>query len=387
MKILADENIALVHEAFSRFGELRTLPGRAISAAALQDVDALLVRSVTRVDEALLEGSPCRFVGTATSGSDHVDIPALLQRGISFADALGCNADSVVDYVLSALARLSLSSGEDWRKRSVGIVGCGAVGSRLAQRLLALGIQPLIHDPFLNLAESHPLVSGMTSLEQVLGQDIVSLHVPLTTTGPWPTFHMLNHESLCLLRPNAILINSARGGVVDNQALLERLQQDPSLSVVLDAWEGEPIINPALYARVRLGTPHIAGYSVRGKVQGTRMIQAAFCRTFGLEPDVALFSLDTRELAAPADSTLDEDRQFLDYLLRAYDIRTDHHQLGVSVGSAAAGPCFDALRRNYPLRHEFSQYRLRPDAGLSSRLEQALKAVGFAVGVGADAAQ
>lgn len=386
MKILADENIALVHEAFARFGELRTLPGRAISAREMQDVDALLVRSVTRVDATLLAGSPCRFVGTATSGSDHVDIPALLQRGISFADALGCNADSVVDYVLSALAHLSLSSGEDWRKRSVGIVGCGAVGCRLARRLLALGIQPLIHDPFLNLAESHLLASCMTSLEQVLGQDIVSLHVPLTTAGPWPTFHMLNHESLSLLQPNAILINSARGGVVDNQALLERLEQNPCLSVVLDAWEGEPLINPALYARVRLGTPHIAGYSARGKVQGTRMIQAAFCETFGLEPDVALFSLEARELAAPAHSTRGESMQFADYLLRAYDIGMDHRQLGLGVGAAVAGPCFDALRRNYPLRHEFSQYHLQPGAGLSSELEQALKAVGFTVGAGAGAA-
>ena len=382
MKILADENITRVRETFSCYGELVTAPGRDIDAAMLEGVDALLVRSVTRVDAKLLAASPCRFVGTATSGTDHVDLAWLQERGIAFADAHGCNAGSVVDYVLSALSALALEAAQDWRQRSVGIVGCGAVGSRLAERCLALGMRVLVHDPFLD--GSHRLARCFANLDTVLGQDIVSLHVPLTREGPWPTWQLLDGAALQRLQPEAILINAARGGVIDEQALCARLDATPGLAVVLDTWCDEPAIDAQLHARVRLGTAHIAGYSHYGKLLGTRLVHQAFCRTFGFDPAA-------HDLVEEGDGTLclaglelhDEARALSQCLLQVYDIRTDHGLLADAMAGSDAAARFDALRRHYrrhyPLRQEISRCRL-PASGLAPGLVKVLLAAGFQAG-------
>lgn len=379
LNILADENIALVQEAFAPLGNLRTAPGRSITPALLEDVDVLLVRSITRVDAALLSGTRCRFVGTATSGTDHVDQTWLQTQGIAFADAHGCNAEGVVDYVLAALALLATRERFDWLQRSIGIVGCGAVGSRLAQRMLALGMQVHIHDPF--LAASHPLAAGFSSLETVLQQDIVSLHTPLTATGPWPTLHLLDAARLALLQPEAILVNAARGAVMDTQALLARMAQAPGLRVVLDAWEGEPTVSQAMLARVQIGTPHIAGYSRLGKLRGTRLLREALYRHLGLAAPGPLFTAEafTLELA----SAPHEDAALLlnRCIVEACDLARDHAAMQALRGKTpeqAAGD-FDHLRKHYPERAEFSQYRVS-GAGLQSGAAPWLKAAGFKTG-------
>lgn len=377
MKILADENIALVHEAFGHFGELRTAPGRSITAAMLVDIDALLVRSVTRVDAALLDASPCRFVGTATSGIDHVDTAWLQQHDIVFADAHGCNANSVVDYVLAALAALSERDGFDWQASSVGIIGCGAVGSRLARRLSALGLPLKIHDPFLPV--SHPLALHFRPLAEVVQQQIVSLHTPLTLTGAWPTFHMLDQSMLARLRPDAILINAARGEIIDTAALLARMTLCPGLHVVLDAWEGEPAVNQQLLQRVDIGTPHIAGYSEPGKIDGTALVQQAFCKTFGLESTPALFQLQQELLAVPAPKASGHPQWLNQCVLSAYDIWRDHHAMQQLIGKDTAALGFDALRKGYPLRREFGQLTVNSGEGvIPDTLLRQLAALGFA---------
>lgn len=376
LRILADENLALVHEAFGGLGSLQTMPGRAMLPEHLAAVDALLVRSVTRVDAALLQGSSCRFVGTATSGTDHIDRVWLQQQHIGFADAHGCNAEGVVDYVLAALAWLALRGGQNWLQRAVGIVGCGAVGGRLARRLLALGVPVTIHDPFLD--QSHPLAHCFASLEAVLQQPVVSLHVPLTHEGPWPTWHLLDAARLAQLQPDAILINAARGAVVDTPALLQHMAHRPGLKVVLDAWEGEPAVDQTLLEKVDIGTPHIAGYSRLGKVRGTLMVREALCRHFGLDlpsvPDAA--AAQRRPLPAAAPGPLWQ--QLAVSILQAFDIARDHQAMqdlrGLAAPAAAAG--FDRLRKEYPERREFQEWTVPAGA---PPLLAALRACGFRV--------
>ncbi|MEY4643043.1 MAG: hypothetical protein RLZZ227_3037 [Pseudomonadota bacterium] len=355
MKIVADENIAQVAAWFGHAGELVLLPGRAIDAAVVRDADALLVRSVTRVDARLLEGSRCRFVGTATSGIDHVDTRWLDEQGIGFAFAPGSNADSVVDYVFSTLAHLSERDDFDWRARSFGIVGCGQIGARLARKLLALGCSVVISDPFLEA--SHPLSACFASYETTLRQDIISFHTPLTREGPWPTHHMLDAGKLAQLDASNILINAARGAIIDNAALLRLLIDQPQRRVVLDAWEGEPVISHQLLQRVAVGTTHIAGYSYEGKINGTRMIADEFTRHFDTRFPAALQrherTLSTMLEVRPGLGGL---QQLNRLILQAYDVTRDAEALRKTLDSTAPAAQFDLLRKQYPVRYEFTAY-------------------------------
>ncbi len=375
MKIVADENIAQVAAYFAGAGELVLLPGRAIDAPAVKDADALLVRSVTTVDAKLLTGSRCRFVGTATSGIDHVDMNWLQQQGINFGWAQSCNADSVVDYVFSALAHLSERDGCDWRALSFGIAGCGQIGGRLAHKLRALGLRVAIHDPFLD--KRHALSGCFTDFATVLQQDIVTFHTPLTRTGAWPTWHLLDAKGLARLQPDTILINAARGAVIDNAALLAHIRSRPEQRVVLDAWENEPGIDLELLRRVRLGTAHIAGYSQEGKLNGTRMIAAEFSRHFDVKlPRVKDESGQAVALKA-VDQKLSALRQLNGLILQACDVGSDDTALRQSASMPDPAAQFDLLRKQYPVRREFSACRI--PAGLVPDTATQALVLGFLV--------
>ena len=233
LRIIVDENIPLAREVFSRFGKVVTLPGSAITREEIRNTDILIVRSVTRVDEHLLDGSRVRFVGSATVGVDHIETDTLHQRGIAFAHAPGSNADSVVEYVISALLLLSCRLNYKLENRLVGIVGCGKIGSRLAERLKALGMAVIKNDPPLaRKAESQGLSHDYRRLDEVLAQtEIVSIHVPLIEDGIDRTLHLFDRKRLDSMNSQAWLINTARGAVVDNDALAE----------VLHAFPGKPI--------------------------------------------------------------------------------------------------------------------------------------------------
>ena len=356
MRILADENITQVREYFAPYGEVLTVAGRSITAANVRDCDALLVRSVTPVTAGLLRDSRCRFVATATSGIDHIDVAGLASAGIALGWARGCNAVSVVDYVFSVLASISDDSGDDWRHWSVGIIGCGEIGSRLAGRLLQLGMTVQIHDPL--LPRSHPLAFCFAPMERVLQQQVVTLHVPLTRDGGFPTWHLLARRQLDLIPPTSLFINAARGAAVDNSALLQWLDDRPQQRVVLDTWEHEPTISLELLSRVKLGTPHIAGYSFEGKLTGTRMILRDFCRHFSLPESVTTESTCV-PLAVPVEGT--ESTRLNGLIRQAYDVRRDHRAMLSLLQSSDPPGDFDALRKHYPQRHEFSHYRI--DAG------------------------
>lgn len=362
MKIVADSAMPLVAELFSSFGEVITLPGREIRAADVADADVLLVRSVTLVGQRLLGNSPIRFVGSATSGVDHVDLGCLSARGIVFANAPGCNAQAVVEYVLSVLCGCR----PGWRGESFGIIGCGSVGRRLYQCLRALSVHCRVYDPLLP-AEGNP---DLVAFDEVLQADILCLHTPLTVNGTHPTFHLLDSFALPRLRRGAMLINAGRGAVVDNRALLERLRSGADLQVVLDVWEAEPAIDVELLNLVALGTPHVAGYSHEGRLKGTLMVHDAFCRWLGVSP-ITVGVAEARQSLVPGPvAGLGE------AVLSAYDARIDHRRMVAAMNArgGASGTTFDALRGAALDRREFSHYRIEsadPD------LAQALAAVGF----------
>ncbi len=353
MQIVADENIPLLDEFFAGFGSISRLPGRSIDAAAVANADLLLVRSVTQVDRALLEGSAVKFVGTCTIGTDHLDLDYFQQVGITWASAPGCNARGVVDYVLGSLLVLAEQQGVDLASRTYGVVGAGQVGSRLLKVLRGLGWRVLVCDPPRQAVEGGDYVS----LQQVLEQcDVISLHTPLERLGEYPTHHLFDHARLAALKPGSWLINASRGAVVDNQALRELLLQRTDLQVVLDVWEGEPQADVELAALCRIATPHIAGYSLDGKLRGTAQIYQALCQHLGVMPSVELAQL----MPAPWLSNLTIDASAdpawaLASICRAvYDPRRDDADFRRSLqgDTATRRAAFDGLRKHYPMRRE-----------------------------------
>ncbi|OQX35224.1 MAG: hypothetical protein B0D91_11225 [Oceanospirillales bacterium LUC14_002_19_P2] len=359
MKIVADENIPLADVFFGGLGEVVSVPGRTLNAAQLADTDVLLVRSVTRVNRELLESSKVRFVASATSGIDHVDTDWLKEKGIGFAHAPGCNADSVVEYVLSVINILSEQLGFALKEQVVGIIGKGQVGGRLLRRLEVLGVRCLVHDPFAPAEKTEQ----QTELDDILAKsDIISLHTPLSKDGDHPTFHLLNEHRIGLIRPGSILINSSRGPVVDNLALLDRLRQG-DMTAVLDVWEQEPDINPELLDHVAIGTPHIAGYSLDAKIRGTGMIYQALCRYFGFPARVRINNVMPipvlRNMTFSSDVRAEE---AITTALRAvYDVRRDDNRLRLALKQRkdVVPVVFDTLRKTYPERREFQSLKVR----------------------------
>jgi len=278
LRIVADERMNGLEELIGPLGELVTAPGREINRALVADADVLLVRSITPVSAALLKDSSVRFVGTATSGLDHVDQLFLDEQGIALADARGSNGNAVVDYVLAALAALIVEGDLDVAELSVGIVGYGQVGSRLQARLSALGITTRVCDPPLALqhqAGNDALVDSLAALEEVLACKVVSLHVPFVTNGDYPTAPLMNQSRLLSMGADRVLINTSRGGVVDEAAWLALNEQGKAPLLVSDVWQDEPNADARMVSSARLATPHIAGYSERAKRQATAMLADA----------------------------------------------------------------------------------------------------------------
>jgi erythronate-4-phosphate dehydrogenase len=392
MYLLADENMTGLEETFGRHCPLRRAPGRAMTRATLENAEVLLVRSVTRVDAQLLQGSDVRFVGSATIGTDHLDTTWLEQSGIRWAAAPGCNADAAAQYTLGMLLLAAQRLGFTLGEQRVAIVGHGNVGSRLHRLLDCLGVEVLVCDP--PLAATGALRS--VTLEEALEADVVSLHVPLTRDGPCPTWQMINHSTLSRMRPGALLINAARGDVVDGAALLHA-QTTGHLSTALDVWPNEPAIDPALLAASTVASPHVAGYSVEGKLRGTQMIYADWLAWSGLAEDATELLLrehgndrNTGVGFAPSDdtgagevaavSTLKfpvEDPESLEALIiRATRVAGDDARMRAAKPSDPAS--FDPLRRAHAPRHEFSSLSV---SGANPALHPRLRALGFKVDV------
>lgn len=375
MRIVADENIPLVEPFFSEFGSITRVPGRSMGAALVKEADVLLVRSVTQVDAALLQGSRVKFVGTCTIGTDHLALDYLAQNNIGWSSAPGCNARGVVDYVLGSLLTLAEDQGVSLASRCYGVVGAGQVGGRLVNVLKGLGFNVKVCDPPRARVEGGDFVS----LDELMqGCDVISIHTPLTREGQDATWHLFDDKKIASLNPNTWLINAARGPVIDNAALLKALVSRPDLKAVLDVWEFEPQVDKALAGHCRIATPHIAGYSLDGKQRGTEQIYQALCRFLGVEPAKSLGDFlpaqPLPELSLSANAELDWALAALCRLV--YDPRRDDADFRRSLALGQNQPqTFDLLRKNYPVRREIPGLAVKL-VGASHPLQSALIALG-----------
>jgi erythronate-4-phosphate dehydrogenase len=370
MHIVTDENLSLTEYFFSSFGTVKTYAGRGITAENLVDAEALLVRSVTQVTPQLLQAATelsashqrIGFVGSATIGTDHLDVAGLQASGVTVANAAGCNAQAVAEYVVTAILTLHLERAVQ-AGFTLGIVGLGNVGQRLIVLAKRLGWRVIGVDPFVVRDD----VEQMTLSEMLPQADVVSLHVPMTKSGKDHTYHLINDETFALLKPDAMLINSARGAVVEEAALLAdfahaRALHQPIRSVVLDVFEHEPKISATLLDDLALATPHIAGYSLEGKAKGTEMIYQAFCQWQGVAPTRTLENMlpSMPKLFDPHKQLIEQLPAMLstlypihqdDAALRAC-LRVDEKVNQAFVDAAS----FDRLRKEYPLRREWASY-------------------------------
>lgn len=375
MRILADQNIPFAKQAFAHLGEVSTFVGRELSAKDVTYADILLVRSVTSVNAALLTGSAVKFVGSATIGTDHIDLDYLQQHNITFANAPGSNATSAAEYVLAALLHVAVSQQLAMNEWQVGIVGYGNVGSRVGNLFQALGLQCHIYDP--------PRQQQFSDIEYcdwqtICACDVVSAHVPLTRDGEYPTYRMFGQDFFTSLKPAALFINTARGEAVDEAALLERLNDVP-LHLVLDVWQNEPHIDPLLVQQTLISTPHIAGYAYDGKLRGTEMVYQAACQRFDVKPQ---WTMQGELAEGNAKLAVAHDTNFVTELAQlirqAYDITHDSTQLRkiLSMEDAEAAAYFDQLRKLYPQRREFSHFDVNVSQ-LSLRQRQIIQQLGF----------
>jgi erythronate-4-phosphate dehydrogenase len=393
MNIVADENIPYVKEAFGDLGEVITLPGRKIDASSARDAEILLVRSITKVDSSLLQGSSVRFVGSATIGTYHVDQHYLESEGIIFASAPGSNANSVAEYVIAALLTLAKRKGFCLKGKKIGVIGVGNCGSRVAKKAEALGMRVVLNDPPLWRETAD---AKFRPIEELWEADILTLHVPLTYEGLDATHHMVNEAFLGKLRTGCILVNTSRGAVVDNRAVLAALNSGKLGAAVFDVWENEPNIDLGVLDAVDLATPHIAGYSLDGKTNATTMVYEAACKFLGVKPEWKPASVLPKpdppylEIARHQqtgyprrgqvpDETTDEEA-IANAVRKVYDIEKDDAALRriCETDPSQRGAFFDRLRKDYPVRREFQNTEVYLPQS-ASHLAEVFMGLGFRV--------
>lgn len=379
MKTVCAQSVLAGREAFASLGGVVVKPDREISREDLLDADALVIRSKTAVDRALLEGTKVAFVGTATAGFDHIDAAACAAFGVAWTAAPGCNATSVAEYITAALLEMAERGGFALAGRTIAVVGVGQVGRRVVVKTSALGLRPLQNDPPRALAEGDAV---LRPLDEILPKaDIVTLHVPLTDAGLFATRGMVDCRFLERLKPGALLFNTSRGEVVDEAALKLALAGGQVSAAVLDVWAREPDIDASLMDAVAIATPHIAGYSWDGKLAGTAQVYAAACRFFELSP--AWNPAPVSPGAPPPEIRIDAagrtDQEVLhEMVARVYDIGRDDRDLR-GAGAPAGEPLptrFERLRKKYWTRREFPAARIAV-AGASPALRSTIAALGF----------
>lgn len=366
MLIVADENMPLLEESFGQFATLKKLPGRTITPEDLCDASALLVRSVTRVNEKLLRGTSINYVGTATIGTDHLDREWMDANGIINSSAPGCNADSVADWVVACLAHWSLRGDRQLMNLRAGVVGHGNVGQRVENRLNNMGITTSVSDP----PKSKVMTAfSDTPLEQLTDCDIICLHAPLTIRGDHPTEKLIDHRFLSKLKDDTLVISAGRGPVLDPEAVEGELTR---LNFFLDVWDPEPNVPQELLSHVEIATPHIAGYSIQSKWRGTQMLFDDFCRHHQLKAEAV-----PPPLLPPITDIPEQLTDWRDVIIYHYDPLKDSQRTKAALeGKKDAGSDFDRLRKEYPLRHEFSFPYLRAHHLDQSDRDQ-LEKVGF----------
>ena len=358
MRIVADNKIPFLKGVFEPWAEVVYLPGKAIDSAAVKGADALIVRTRTGCDRALLERSGVRHIATATIGFDHINVPEVEALGITWNNAPGCNAASVGQYMACALQTL----GEDLDGKTLGVIGVGHVGTIVADYAEALGMKVLRNDPPRQEAGG----KGFSSLDEVLTcSDIVTLHVPLEHGGPFPTFHMADESFFARMKKDAFFFNASRGEAMESAALKKALRKGRLSGAALDVWENEPDIDRELLGLCHIGTMHIAGYSADGKANGTAASVRAVAAVLGI-PELADWS--PAEMPEPPKAARFPFTSVKASLLYTYDPREDSNRL------KAAPELFEELRGSYPVRREFKAFTV---TGVPAEKQKCLERFGF----------
>ncbi len=381
MKIVADGNIPFVKECFSSIGEVEVVSGREMTANVVREADVLLVRSVTPVNKKLSAGSKVKFVGTATIGFEHIDVEHLKNNNIGFASASGSNANSVAEFIVGSLLEVGKKHKIKLEGKSIGIIGVGNVGSRVEKKCAALGMKIKLNDP--------PLQRQMKDkkyrpIEELFDCDIITLHTPLTFEGIDKTFHLADDKFFKSLKDGCVFINTSRGAVHETEALKDAISSKKLGAVILDVWEDEPNIDAELLEMVDIGTPHIAGYSLDGKVAGMIMIYKAVCEYFGIKAEYDMESF-LPEAKVPqlkvAVKDIDEQEVLRQTVAAVYDIKKDDANLRWMLDRTMGkrGVFFDDLRKNYPVRREFQNTKV---VVKGDSISEKLRGIGFEVSPG-----
>lgn len=344
MKVIVDNKIPFIGEAVEKIADsVVYAPGAGFTPELVRDADALIIRTRTLCDRRLLEGSRVRFIATATIGFDHIDTDYCRQAGITWSNAPGCNSSSVAQYLQSTLLLLQELRGMRLPELTLGVVGVGNVGGKVAQVAQGLGMRVLLNDLPREEREGTAAFRSLQTLAEEC--DIISFHVPLYKEGRYKTFHLAHESFFRSLKRRPVIINTSRGEVVDTRALIAALEDGLVSDAVIDVWEHEPDIDLTLLNKVFLGTPHIAGYSADGKANATRMALDALCRFFHIEADYQI-------LPPPPPNPVVTAASLAEACLQMYDPRRDSDAL------KARPERFEALRGDYPLRREAEAYRV-----------------------------
>ena len=377
MLIAADSKIPFLRGVFEPFADVRYLDPGEFTPETVRDADALVIRTRTKCDASLLENSRVSVIATATIGTDHIDADWCDRRGIRWCNAAGCNSASVAQYMTSALLRVSLRRHVDLRGKTLGIVGCGNVGSKVAAAAVALGMNVLVNDPPRASREGS---AGFVTLEEIQREaDFVTFHVPLVPEGPLRTFRLADEGFFHGLRRKPFFFNTSRGDVVDEPALKAAIVEGRISGAVLDVWHNEPAIDRELLSLVDFGTPHIAGYSADGKANGTAMAVEAVALHLplpGLRDSIRQVKAAIQaKVPAPSNPVVtiapDSANPVADAVRAAYDIADDDSAL------RAAPETFEALRGSYRIRREFPAYSVKRYAAVPDSIRETLRKLGF----------
>lgn len=365
-RVVAEASVPYLDGVLEKYATPLYLDNPDITRANINDCDALIVRSITKCNAQLLEGTQVRYIATATAGSDHIDVEYCQEHGIAWDSAPGCNAIAVAQYVFSALSYLSLLKGLNLWDKTIGIVGVGNVGRQVERIARILGMRVLRYDPPRASLEG---TDGFTSLDNIQREaDIISLHVPLTKD----TKHLVDIDFLANCQRQPILINACRGAVTDSNALIEAKQAGQISHLIIDCWENEPHPHPELIALSDIATPHIAGFSADGKHRGARMALLAYCRHFGLDaPETLLEPIELRLPKTIIDLSVYPPNEIVARAFLA-TLSPQHIDSKLRLGSHS----FESLRKHYPYPREMAAHLVHcPNKALASTLGQ----IGFQI--------
>lgn len=366
MKIIADKNIPFLKGAIEHYGDVTFLPGIDFTYDSIKEADTLVVRTVTRLNEKILKNTNIKLICTATIGFDHIDTKYCEENNITWKNAPGCNSGSVEQYIISSLIIIARKRGFLLKNKVIGIIGVGNVGKKVARACEILGMKVLLNDPIREQAEEN---NDFVSIEEIQKEaDIITFHVPLTKEGPYKTFHMADHDFFLSLRKHPIIINSARGSIVETNAIKEALRKERISGAIIDCWENEPEIDLEYMNLVDIATPHIAGYSADGKANATRMSLENIANFYNLDktPISKVKAPDPANPYIDMNGYVSSKNKIENIILKTYNPLLDYARF------MEAPERFSWLRSDYPLRREYHAYTVdhtdRADREILDRL-------------------